>query len=127
MTGYGRCAIAVAFVVCCSCAAVAGAATVARQPTVAERNAIIQALPSYFRKFPIGCIWLDVTVSISGRYARVVPQDLNAGHGFCAKYAGNGYWILKKLTAWKIVFLGSVLPPCKLGIPRDLSRCMNHS
>jgi len=104
--------------------AVAGAAGLARQPTPGERQAIIQALPSYFQKYPIGCIWLGITLSDNGRYATVSPQDLNVGHSPCGlKYAGNGWFILRKLTRWKVIFVGSVNPPCSLGVPRDLSRC----
>jgi hypothetical protein len=123
----GRYAIVAAAVVACSCAAIVSGATAARQPTLGERDAIIQALPSYFLKFPIGCIWLDITVSNNGQYGRVAPQDLNVGHSSCAKYAGNGDWILKKLAGWKVVFLGSVPPPCRLGAPRDLSPCTKNS
>ena len=119
-------AIVAAAVVAGSCASVAHSASLARQPTPAERAAIIRALPSYFLSYPIGCIWLDITVSNNGRYARVAPQDLNAGSPTCAKYSGNGYWIMKKLARWKIVFLGSVDPPCSLHIPRDLQPCSKH-
>ncbi|HLX32991.1 MAG TPA: hypothetical protein VKR79_09535 [Gaiellaceae bacterium] len=107
--------------------AVAHSASLARQPTPAERAAIIRALPPDVQRIPIGCVWLAVTVSNNGRYARVVPQDLNAGSRTCAKYSGNGYWIMKKLARWKTVFLGSVDPPCSLHIPRDLQPCSKHS
>lgn len=105
---------------------VAHSASPVRQPTPAERAAIIQALPSTVRRIPIGCVWLSVTVSNDGRYARVAPQDLNAGSRTCAKYSGIGYWIMKKLARWKIVFLGSVDPPCSLHIPRGLQQCRAH-
>jgi hypothetical protein len=123
MTAPGRYAIAALVTLSSSCVPIAGAATLARQPTLNERQAITQALPSRFRKDPIGCVWLETTVSNNGQYAIAAPQFLNALHMPCLKYASNGWWILRKVGRWKIIFNGSVDPPCSLGVPRDLSLC----
>jgi hypothetical protein len=105
-------------------AVVVPAATLAaRQPTLSEREAITAALPASFQRYPVGCVFLSTTVSNNGHYATVTPVFLNALRQPCVKYASNGYWILKKTTRWKVVFVGSVSPPCSLRIPRDLVRC----
>ena len=98
-------------------------ALAARQPTLTEREAITAALPTAFKRYPVGCVFLRLAVSNSGRYATVTPVVLNALQQPCLKYASNGYWILRKTTRWKIVFEGSVSPPCSLKVPRDLARC----
>jgi hypothetical protein len=96
-------------------------ALAARQPTFKEREALTGALPAAFQRYPVGCVWLKVAVSSSGRYATVEPAFLNALRNPCLKYASNGLWILKKTGArWKIVFNGSDAPPCSLGAPKDL-------
>ena len=93
-----------------------------RQPTLRERERITSALPSWLKSYPIGCVWLDTTVSNNGRFAQTAPVFLNALHEPCLKYASNGFWILKKVGArWKIVFNGSDAPPCSLGIPEDIA------
>jgi hypothetical protein len=93
-----------------------------RQPTFSEREALTAALPSFVQAEPAGCVWLDITVSGNGGYAKVAPGFLNALHAPCAKYASNGWWILKKTgPRWKIVFNGSESPPCALRIPKDLA------
>jgi hypothetical protein len=99
------------------------ASQAARAPTFREREALMLALPAWIRHYPVGCVWLDVSISNNGRYAKVAPGFLNATHLPCLRYASNGYWLLKKTTRWKIVFNGSVDPPCALAIPRDLSGC----
>jgi hypothetical protein len=58
-----------------------------------------------------------------GRGAGYEMAFLNATRPPCLQYASNGYWILKKLRRWKIVFVGPDLPPCSLAVPRDLTRC----
>jgi hypothetical protein len=94
----------------------------ARQPTFGEREALTAALPSFLQADPVGCVWLDISVSGNGGYAKVAPGFLNALRGPCAKYASNGWWLLKKAgIRWKIVFNGSESPPCALGIPKDLA------
>ena len=93
-----------------------------RQPTFSEREALTAALPSWLQQYPVGCVWLEITLAGDGRYAQVTPGFLNALHEPCVKYASNGRWILKKTaTRWKIVFNGSVAPPCSLGVPKDLA------
>ena len=101
----------------------AGAARAARQPTFKEREAITLALPTWLRGYPVGCVWLSMSVSNNGRYAIVAPGFLNATHRPCVKYASNSYWIMKKSSTWKVIFNGSVEPPCSLGVPRDLAKC----
>ncbi|MFL5953720.1 MAG: hypothetical protein ACJ76I_06405 [Gaiellaceae bacterium] len=98
-------------------------ALAARQPTLSEREAITAALPAGFKRYPVGCIFLRIAVSSNGGYARVTPVVLNGLRQPCLKYAGNGYWIFRKVTRWKVVFAGSVPPPCSLRVPRDLARC----
>jgi hypothetical protein len=96
-----------------------------RPPKLGERAAITKALPASLRNVPVGCVWLNMAVSRSGRYALVSPVYLNALHLPCLRYASNGDWILKKRTAgWRIIFRGSDPPSCLLGVPRDLTRCM---
>ena len=41
----------------------------------------------------------------------------------CLRYAGDGFFILKKTGGWKVVYVGSDAPACSLRIPRDLLRC----
>jgi hypothetical protein len=104
----------------------APAATAARQPTLTERAALTAALPASFQNEPVGCIYLGITVSSTGRFAKVTPVYLNAQKTPCVKYAANGWWILKKTGgSWKIVFNGSDMPPCSLGVPKDVaSACL---
>ena len=105
-----------------SFAGAAAATTAARQPTLKERAAITAALPSGVRAKPVGCVWLDISVSARDRrFAVVRPTYLNATKPPCVRYAANGYFILKRLTAWKIIFNGSDMPACSLHVPRDLS------
>jgi hypothetical protein len=103
--------------------AFASAAAAARQPTPSEFRSVYAALPKFIRAVPRKCVRFEITVSNNGRYAKVVPAFLNASKQPCLKYASNGYWILRKTTRWKIVFNGSD-PPCSLGIPADLSKCI---
>jgi hypothetical protein len=94
-----------------------------RPPSFPQREAITAALPQSLRSIPAGCVWLDVTVANAGGYAKVTPIFLNATKAPCVKYASNGFFILRKQLRWRIVYSGSELPPCKLHVPRDLSRC----
>jgi hypothetical protein len=95
-----------------------------RAPTVNERAAITKALPASLRSVPAGCVWLDITVSRSGAFAKVSPVYLNALRQPCVRYASNGDWILRKrLAGWRVVFRGSDAPSCSLRVPRDLSPC----
>jgi hypothetical protein len=95
----------------------------ARRPTFREREALTAALPRWLRRYPIGCVWLEISVSHDGRYAEVGPGVLNAMRPPCLRYASNGYWILEKQTKWRIIFNGSTDPPCSLGVPRELAPC----
>jgi hypothetical protein len=101
----------------------AAASTAARKPTLKEREAITAALPAWLRRYPVGCVWLDISVSNNGRFAKVAPAFLNATRPPCLRYASNGIWILKRSAKWKIIFNGSVLPQCSLHVPGDLTRC----
>jgi hypothetical protein len=93
-----------------------------RQPTFEEREGLTVAMPAWLRRYPVGCVWLDFSLSKNGRYA-------TAGYGVvypmrrpCVKYVSNGSWFLKKKrTKWRIIFNGSDPPPCSLGIPRELA------
>ena len=104
-------------------AANAGPASAACKPTFKEREAITAALPAWLRRYPVGCVALDITVSKNGKYATVDPVFLNATHEPCTHFASNGIWILKKLKTWRVIFNGSEAPPCSLGVPRDLGGC----
>jgi hypothetical protein len=99
----------------------------ARPPTRVERQAITNALPTYVRAMPVGCVWLNIRVSKNPSYAYVAPEMMNAvpTNTQCRRYASNGFYILKKSTSgkWTIIFNGSVWPPCSRHIPRDLVRC----
>jgi hypothetical protein len=97
-------------------------ALAARQPTLTERAAITAALPADFKRYPVGCVFLRTAASNNGHYATVTPVILNGLQQPCVKYGSNGHWILRKTTRWKIVFEGSVSPPCSLRVPRDLAR-----
>ena len=113
------------FVLVSAASLLAPLAAAARPPTLPEREAITRALPAYLRNTPIECVWLDVSVSRNPRYALVAPVSLNATTpgSRCIRYAGNGFYVLKKARRWRVVYEGSVEPPCKLGVPRDLVRC----
>jgi hypothetical protein len=95
----------------------------AREPSLAERAAVTAALPQWVRNYPVGCVWLKITVANAGGSAKVTPVYLNASKAPCAKYASNGYWILKKGTHWRVIYNGSELPACTLHVPKDLSPC----
>jgi hypothetical protein len=106
--------------------AVMPAAVAARSPTPSERVAIVAALPADIRATPAACLNLDIRVSRNGRYAWVggtYPRGERRG-GRCSVYGRNGLTILRKRSGrWRIVYVGSVDPPCVLRIPRDLTPC----
>jgi hypothetical protein len=106
-------------------AAGVGSTEAARQPTFKEREALTVALPEFLLRYPVGCVWLRMSVSNNGRYAKVEPRFLNATHAPCLQFASNGYLLLKRSTRWKIIFNGSQQPPCLLGVPRDLTACFH--
>ena len=93
----------------------------ARAPTLDERAAITQALPAFVRSYPADCVRLIYRVSRNGRFATVTPRFLDATHPPCVRYASNGEWILAWSRSWKVVYNGSELPSCSLGVPRDLT------
>ena len=104
----------------------ASAALAARPPTFKEREAITAALPAFMRTTPVECLWLEVRVSSRDRrYAWVGGLYLNTmtPGSRCLRYGSNGFYVLKKAPHWKIIFNGSVDPPCSLGVPRDLALC----
>jgi hypothetical protein len=93
----------------------------ARPPSGQERAVITQALPAWFRAYPVGCVWLIIRVSTNGRYAFVAEGLNNPRQDPCIKYAFNGFWVLKQQARhWKVIFNGSAGLPCSLGVPRDL-------
>jgi len=112
----------VAVVLVCAFAPLASA----RKPTPSERAAIVAALPADIRATPAACLSLDIRVSRDGRYAWVggtYPRGERRG-GRCSVYGRNGLTILRKRGGrWRIVYVGSVPPPCVLRIPRDLTPC----
>jgi hypothetical protein len=108
---------------------VPSAGLAARQPSLGERSAITRALPAFVRRAPVACVFVAIKVSTrNSRYARATPKVLNIGIEAlrCIRYAANGYFILRKTTRWRIVFEGSDPPPCRLGVPRDLTPCLKR-
>jgi hypothetical protein len=76
------------------------------------------------RAYPVGCVWLHITVANAGGYAKVTPVYLHPLAASCSKYTvGNGYFIFKRQARWQEIYEGSELPSCKLHVPRDVSRC----
>jgi hypothetical protein len=109
-------------------ALVAAVADARRPPTFNERVAITRALPAEILAYPAGCVRFVIAVSNDGRYARaapnyLIPRPVPPGDP-CVRYASNGYWLLARGRGWKVVYNGSGGPPCSLGIPRDLERCV---
>jgi hypothetical protein len=104
------------------------AALAKRPPTHNERVAIIRALPADLRAYPADCVQFTVAVSGTGRFATATPEVLiprpSRASDPCLRYAGDGYFVLRKTGRWRIVFTGSELPACSLGVPRDLTRCL---
>jgi hypothetical protein len=96
----------------------------ARPLTFKQREAITAAMPAWLRRYPIGCVWLDMSVSKNGRYAKVAPGFLNATRPPCLKYASNGYWLLERQRKWRIMYNGSTDPPCSLRVPREFAPCL---
>jgi hypothetical protein len=105
------------------CALVAaGSATAARQPTTAERAAILRALPAALLKVPVTCRRIRISVARNGRFALASP--LFAPTRRCLRYASNGFYVLRRgPSRWRVVYNGSVPPPCRLGVPFDLTPC----
>jgi hypothetical protein len=110
-------------VTCLLILVIAAPAYAARQPSPTEREAVTAALPQWLKAYPVGCVWLKLTIANAGGYAKVTPVFLDATKAPCAKYASNGYWILKKQARWRIIYSGSELPSCTLRVPKDLSTC----
>ena len=102
----------------------ARSAGAARKPTFKEREALTVAMPAWLRRYPVGCVWLDFSLSKNGRYAAGGYGVVHPTRRPCLKYASNGYWILKRLTKWKIIYNGSTDPPCSLRVPRELALCL---
>jgi hypothetical protein len=101
-------------------------AVASRAPSITERAAITRALPQSLRNTPSECVWLSTRVADNERYAVVRPVYLNATKpgSRCVRYAANGLYVLRKRATWRVVFEGSDLPSCSLGISRDLIRCV---
>ena len=101
-----------------------GSVEAVRQPTFEEREGLTVAMPAWLRRYPVGCVWLDFSLSKNGRYAAGGYGVVHPTRRPCLKYASNGYWILKRLTKWKIIYNGSTDPPCSLRVPRELAPCL---
>jgi hypothetical protein len=96
------------------------AATAARTPTLHERAAITGALPQWLQRYPIGCVYLSISVSSNGRFAKVTPEAFYPAKKSCLAYASNGSYFLKNTSRWRVIFNGSEPPACALAVPRDL-------
>jgi hypothetical protein len=111
----------------CALLTAVASAGAARPPTLAEREAIVQALPASVRNTPVECLWLKISVSTRNpSYALVSGTYLNArGPGSrCTRYARNGFDILRKSrSGWRIIYSGSDWPLCSRKIPSDLVKC----
>jgi hypothetical protein len=98
-----------------------------RAPTLREREQITNWYPAYIRNAPVECVFIVIRISSrDARYALSYPQPLNAlkPHSRCLRYAGNGFYILKRQPGkWRRVYSGSVEPPCSLRVPHDLTAC----
>jgi hypothetical protein len=95
-----------------------------RAPTLVERTDITRTMPAFVRNLPLGCAWLQISISETNpNWALVVAEYLDEPgaqeNDPCVRYASKGYWILKKTVQWKIVFHGSKPPPCTPGWPKD--------
>jgi hypothetical protein len=103
----------------------ASSALASRAPTLKEREAITKALPMDVRNTPVECLWLDIRVSRNSRYARVDGAYLNTSgpNSRCVRYASNGFFILRRVVRWRVIYIGSIEPRCSLGVPRDLTPC----
>lgn len=96
----------------------------ARAPSLAERAAVVRALPAFVRNAPLECAWLKIRVSENPRYALVDPVFMNTDAPRCARYAADGFFVLRKSAKWTVIYNGSDLPRCARRIPRDLVRCL---
>lgn len=108
-------------------AAAPSASLGARQPSLGEREAITRTLPASFRRAPVECIFVKITVSTrNARYAMVDAQVINWRNKRtgCSKYLHDGFYIVEKTKGWRVVYEGSEPPPCSLRVPRDLTPCM---
>ena len=92
-----------------------------RPPTFKEREALTAAMPAWLRRYPVGCVWLEFSLSKNGRYAAAGYGVLQPMRPPCLRYVSNGSWFLKKHPNWRIIFTGSDPPPCSLRIPRELA------
>src|SRR5258705_1166208 len=98
-------------------------AAASRPPSDRERATITSALPAWFRNYPVGCVWLIIRVSKNGQYAFVAEGVNNPLRAPCAKYAFNGFWVIKqKARRWKVIFNGSFWLPWLSGKPSALHR-----
>jgi len=87
-----------------------------------EKAAILLALPRYLR-VPMNCAKTDIEISSDPSWARAEAIDVYDFRAKkCGRFAGNGYWLLKKSSAgrWRIAFNGSEVPQCSVHAPKDL-------
>src|SRR5205823_14900055 len=118
-------ALAAASAVAVAPTSIASGASASRAPTLREREAMTKALPQDVRNTPVECLWLDIRVSRNARYALVSGAYLNTSgpNSRCVRYASNGFFILKRIRRWRVIYVGSEPPRCALGVPRDLTPC----
>ena len=121
------CRAGIVAVVLLAALGLAGSVAAKRAPRLGERAAITGALPTFLRNEPVGCVWLDITVSTSGKYAIAAPVYLSPVRPACLRYASNGSWILRKVTRWKIIWNGSERPKCSLGFRETSHRACLES
>jgi hypothetical protein len=102
----------------------------ARQPSLGEREAITRTLPAFFRRAPVECVFVKITVSTrTSHYALVDVQVINwrTKRTGCSKYLHDGFYIVRKTKGWRVVYEGSDPPPCTLRVPRDLTPCLKSA
>jgi hypothetical protein len=112
--------IAVSVAACAACVSVT-TASAARQPTPAERTAVLAVVHRELPQVPAKCVRTAVTISNNGRYALARPTFSTTRA--CIRYAANGFFVLAKAPRWHVIYNGSDPPRCSLHVPRDLIKC----
>jgi|GEM_PF-6295267 len=126
MPAANRLRVPTAFLIAClllaGCANSGTTSEQRRRGSEQERAAILRALPRYLR-VPASCAKTDIKISSDRRWARAEAIDVYDYEARkCGRFAGSGYWLLKKSSAgrWRIVFNGSEVPPCSIHAPKYL-------